>query len=72
MGENLSVPVRTLVVMRDRDITNQLPGQVGNRHEDPIDTAKVFADPVGYLADLGITAEIVSNTDTDSPLPVAA
>lgn len=70
------MPARSLVAMRDQDITNQAPGQVDphdkDPHDGPANPSPAFADPIGYLAGLGITAEIVPNTDTASPLPVAA
>lgn len=63
--------------MSDRRITNQGSGragtsQIGNNRDDQTGMSPVFADPIGYLAGLGISAELVPNTDTNSPLPVAA
>ncbi len=56
------MPARSLVNMRDTDTIINNPDQA----------AEVFADPVGYLANLGITAELVTITDAGLALPAAA
>lgn len=55
-GENLSVPPRMLMDMSDKD---------SNNVENATD---IFSDPVGYLAQFGIDAELIAETT----VPVAA
>ena len=57
---NLSVPRRSLTPM-----SNRYQKSDGN---DTATTQLVFSDPVKFLADLGLTAEIV----TETALPAAA
>ncbi len=66
------MPPRSLTNMRYRDKSENLPERVDDRLESADEAAEIFADPVGYLANLGITAELVTITDTGRALPVAA
>jgi hypothetical protein len=72
LRENLSVPPRNLGVMSNRT-SNKNPKQISNRNSnrnsnDTATTQLIFANPVRYLAGLGLTAEIVAET----ALPAAA
>lgn len=58
--------------MRDRDINVNLPERVEIDLERADRAAEIFADPVAYLASLGINAELVAVTDTGLALPAAA
>jgi hypothetical protein len=64
LRENLSVPARSLSTMSNR-ISHQNSNKNSN---DPATAQRVFADPVAYLAALGLAAEIVAET----ALPAAA
>ena len=55
-----------------RDMNQNLPEQVEPLVDSSNRAAEIFADPVGYLASLGIAAEQVTITDTGLALPVAA
>jgi hypothetical protein len=64
LRENLSVPPRSFGTM-----SNRISIQNSNQNsKDPATAKKVFADPVAYLAGLGLAAEIVAET----ALPAAA
>jgi hypothetical protein len=54
--ENLSVPARMLTDMSNRDCN------------DSETTIRIFSDPVGYLAEFGIDADLIA----DAIVPVAA
>lgn len=56
LQENLSVPARMLTDMSNRDC---------NDYET---TTRIFSDPVGYLAEFGIDADLI----TDTIVPIAA
>ncbi len=66
------MPARSLRTMRDRDINVNLPERVEIDLERADRAAEIFADPVAYLASLGINAELVTVTDTGLALPAAA
>lgn len=66
------MPPRRLMTMRNSDVNENLPERVENDLENTEQAAEVFADPVGYLANFGITAELVTVSDTGLALPVAA
>ena len=53
---NLSVPARMLTNMSNRDCN------------DSETTIRIFSDPVGYLAEFGIDADLIA----DTIVPVAA
>lgn len=61
---NLSVPVRTLMTMSNRQFPTDPNRGAGNIEM----TALIFEDPIGYLDALGIEAEIVDDTG----MPAAA
>jgi hypothetical protein len=54
--ENLSVPARMLTGMSNRD------------RNDSETTIRIFSDPVGYLAEFDIDADLIA----DTTVPVAA
>lgn len=68
LRENLSVPPRSLGNMSNRT-SNRIFNRSSNRNtNDTTTTQMIFADPVAYLAGLGLAAEVVAET----ALPAAA
>lgn len=64
--KNLSVPARMLTGMSNRESDNRVIEDRGCNDRET--TGTLFADPVAYLAQFGIVAEVTAETS----LPAAA
>lgn len=63
------------MTMRDKVMNqndNSIESKAGIGFQDTARSEAIFADPVAYLATLGIIAEVVDVVGTSEALPVAA